>query len=1079
MSEKSGATIKKEINNKTTNDVLLLVEKKIDFFKDVIQKTIIHVQKNKFLDILGISDVSTCIEKLGELSKKIQELTDIKNNTDNIINNLQLINNELSSLLKNYGTDSLEDLLLICFGNNNKITTNEVENEKIELLKKYFHPTSYKVVNKKDELKQKKSDETDENINLSCTDIVSSYKQFHMKVYGIKLYIHSSILKKSLIIFGIVDDIVIDFLNNKYVSKLKKRIVDNLPQEEDFKKESFDKFMSSLILKDFLIYENEHDIYSKYVGCLTQNNILKQKQISQTVKEFITDDMFNKRNTLMNLLIRSNNYDNQYLAYLLYDLLSNDSNGNVDTQEQTILFDSFPWPIKQYFKQAMKKTVQYTNELSNFDINKIPLEQQICLLKASDSVKEKAMMKLKEVKAKSEDSGSKARQYLDGLLKIPFGVYKREPILNMMENIRIQFKDMYKKYSIEKVFPEIPNKEKYTSIEVLKYVKKIQGETGSNDKNEQIEKITNYLIIGDKKKLTFNISLINEILKKHNKKDKKIKHHLLNKEQLRSEIEKYINFCKLSGNENLLKETIETFISWCNINPVLNNIEVKTDLTLLNNNMKQITEYMSEVKSTLDKAVHGHDKAKKQIERIIGQWINGEQDGYCFGFEGPPGVGKTSLSKRGLSDCLKDDKGNSRPFAMIQMGGDSNGSTLHGHNYTYVGSTWGSIVQILIDKKCMNPIIFIDEVDKISRTEHGKEIVGILTHLLDPAQNDCFQDKYFTGIDLDLSKALFILSYNDVDAIDKILLDRVHRIKFNSLSLEDKLVICKTHILPEVYKKMGLEDMISFNDDVLKFIIEEYTSESGVRKLKEILFEIVGEINLDVLKNNDKDYEFPIKIIKDDIKNKYFKDKRELIIRKVPEESLVGFANGMYATSLGNGGTLPIHAKFFPSENFLELKLTGLQQDVMKESMHVALTVAWNLTDDKRKKTLRKLYDGENNKYGINIHPGDGSVQKDGPSAGGIITLVIYSLLNDIPIKAKMAMTGEIQMSGDITAIGGLNYKIIGSIKAGVKEFIYPKENKKDFNEFYEKYKDDQILNDIKFYEVEHISQALDLILEK
>ena len=1078
MTDKNISAIKKEINNKTTNDVFQLVERKIDFFKDVIQKTIIHVQKNKFLDILGISDVGTCIEKLGELSKKIQELSDIKN-SDNLINNLQLVNNELSTLLKNYGTDSLEDLLSICFGNNNKITTTEIENDKLELLKKYFHPTSYKVVNKKDELKQKKPDDSDENVNLSCSDVISGYKQFHMKVYGIKLYIHSSILKKSLIIFGIVDDIVIEFLNNKYVTKMKKRILENLPQEEDFKKESFDKFMSSLILKDFLIYDNEHDIYSKYAGCLTQNNVLKQKQISQTVKEFITDDMFNKRNTLMNLLIRSTNYDNQYLAYLLYDLLSNDSNGNVDTQEQTILFDSFPWPIKQFFKQAMKKTVQYTNELSNFDINKIPLEQQICLLKASDSVKEKAMMKLKEVKAKSEDSGSKARQYLDGLLKVPFGVYKREPILNMMENIRTQFKDMYKKYFIEKVFPEIPNKEKYTSIEVLKYIKKIQGESGSNDKNEQLEKIKNYLIAGDKKKLTFNITLINELLKKHNKKEKKIKHHLLNKEQLRVEIEKYLEFCKFSENKNLLQETIETFISWCNINPVLNNVEVKNDLTVLNGNMKQITEYMSEVKSTLDKAVHGHDKAKKQIERIIGQWINGEQDGYCFGFEGPPGVGKTSLAKRGLSDCLKDEKGISRPFAMIQMGGDSNGSTLHGHNYTYVGSTWGSIVQILIDKKCMNPIIFIDEVDKISRTEHGKEIVGILTHLLDPAQNDCFQDKYFTGIDLDLSKALFILSYNDVDAIDKILLDRVHRIKFSSLSLDDKLIISKTHILPDVYKKMGLEDMIEFNDEILKFIIEEYTSESGVRKLKEILFEIVGEINLDVLKNNDKDYEFPIKITKDDIKNKYFKDKREVIIRKVPEESLVGFANGMYATSLGNGGTLPIHAKFFPSEHFLELKLTGLQQDVMKESMHVALTVAWNLTSENRKKTLRELYDGKSNKYGINIHPGDGSVQKDGPSAGGIITLVLYSLLNDIPIKAKTAMTGEIQMSGDITAIGGLNHKILGSIKAGVKEFIYPKENKKDFDEFYEKYKEDQILNDIKFYEVEHISEALNLILEK
>ena len=1077
MTEKNSAAIKKEINNKTTNDVLPLVEKKIDFFKDVIQKTIIHVQKNKFLDILGISDVGSCIEKLGELSKKMKELTDIKN-TDSLINNLQLINNELSSLLKNYGTESLEDLLLICFGNNNKITTTETENEKLELLKKYFHPTSYKVVNKKDELKQKKSEEADENVNLSCSDVVSMYKQFHMKVYGIKLYIHSSILKKSLIIYGIVDDIVIDFLNNKYVSKLKIKISENLPPEDEFKKESFDKFMSSLMLKDYLIYESEDEIYNKYIGCLTHNNALKQKQISQTVKEFITDDMFNKRNTLMNLLIRSNNYDNQYLAYLLYDLLSNDSNGNVDTQEQTILFDSFPWPIKQYFKQAMKKTVQYTNELSNFDINKIPLEQQICLLKASDSVKEKAMMKLKEVKAKSEDSGSKARQYLDGLLKVPFGVYKREPILNMMENIRTQFKDMYKKYSINNVFPEIPNKEKYTSIEVLKYVKKIQGNTGSNDKNEQIEKTKMYLITGDKKKLIFNVIMINELLKKNNKKDKKIKHHLLNKEKLRDEIEKYIEFCKNDENKDLLHETIETFVSWCNINPVLNNLDVKTDLTVLNNNMKQITEYMTEVKSTLDKAVHGHDKAKKQIERIIGQWINGEQDGYCFGFEGPPGVGKTSLAKRGLSDCLKDDKGVSRPFAMIQMGGDSNGSTLHGHNYTYVGSTWGSIVQILIDKKCMNPIIFIDEVDKISRTEHGKEIVGILTHLLDPAQNDCFQDKYFTGIDLDLSKALFILSYNDVNAIDKILLDRVHRIKFNSLSLEDKLIICKTHILPEVYKKMGLEDIIKFNDEVLKFIIEEYTSEAGVRKLKEILFEIVGELNLDVLKN-DSDYEFPINITIDNVKNKYFKDKHQVIIRKVPEESLVGFANGMYATSLGNGGTLPIHAKFFPSEQFLELKLTGLQQDVMKESMHVALTVAWNLTSETNKNKARQLYDGKSNKYGINIHPGDGSVSKDGPSAGSIITVVLYSLLNDIPIRGKVAMTGEIQMSGDITAIGGLNHKILGSIKAGVKEFIYPKENKKDFDEFYEKYKNDNVLNGIKFYEVDHISEALNIILEK
>jgi len=324
------------------------------------------------------------------------------------------------------------------------------------------------------------------------------------------------------------------------------------------------------------------------------------------------------------------------------------------------------------------------------------------------------------------------------------------------------------------------------------------------------------------------------------------------------------------------------------------------------------------------------------------------------------------------------------------------------------------------------------------------------------------------------------LSYNDVNAIDKIMLDRIHRIKFNSLTLEDKLTISKTHILPEVYRKMGLEDMIQFSDEVLKFIIDEYTLESGVRKLKEILFEIVGEINLDLLKNHASETpDFPIQITIDKIKNKYFKDKREITTRKVPIESIVGYANGMYATSLGNGGTLPIHAKFFPSEKFLELKLTGLQQDVMKESMHISLTIAWNLTPEERRKELRILYDGKNNKYGINIHPGDGSVHKDGPSAGITITSVIYSLLNNIPIKSKIGMTGEIQMSGEVTAIGGLNFKILGSIKAGVKEFIYPKENKKDFDDFFEKYNNDPILQGIIFHEVNHINEVLDLILEK
>jgi ATP-dependent Lon protease len=438
----------------------------------------------------------------------------------------------------------------------------------------------------------------------------------------------------------------------------------------------------------------------------------------------------------------------------------------------------------------------------------------------------------------------------------------------------------------------------------------------------------------------------------------------------------------------------------------------------------------------------------------------------------------TTLAKKGLADCLKDENGIPRPFAMIQMGGDANGSSLHGHNYTYVGSTWGSIVQILIDKKCMNPIIFIDEIDKISKTEHGKEIVGILTHLLDPSQNDCFQDKYFSGIDLDLSKALFILSYNHVDAIDKIMLDRVHRVKFKNLTLEEKLVISTIHILPEVYDKMGLQGMITFSNEVLRFIIEEYTLESGVRKLKEILFEIVSEINLDILKNIDTSYNIPINVTIDDIKQKYFKNKQETLIRKVSDKNEIGFINGMYATTLGTGGTLPIHAKYFPSDKFLDLKLTGLQQDVMRESMHVSLTVAWNLTSLERQITLRQKYDIEPNKCGINIHTGDNAVAKDGPSGGCAITCALYSLLNNIPIKPEFGITGEIQMSGEVTAIGGLNYKILGSMKSNVKSFIFPKENEKDFKEFLEKYKDTDILNGVNFYPISNVKEAFNLILE-
>ena len=1027
--------------------ILPLVEKKKYFFNDIIQQTILNIQKNKMFDILGVSDINSCIHSLNSIQEKLVKLSS-NNNTDMIVNNLQTINNELSGVLKNYGTESLEDLLMICFGSNILIMNTEDEVCKFDLLKKFFHPTGYKVIHAKkdDESSSKKkpvpvpvtvmvttavedSSISDSSENLNCSDISISVKPFHSKVYGMKVFIRHTTLKKSLLVYGIVDDIMIHFLENEYINRKMKEIRENLPKEVEFHSESFSRFVVSLSLKDLLIC-NHTEIYGKYVGYLSQYKLFKHKTLNLIVKEFVTSDLFTKRTILMQLLVNSDTYENKYLAYLLYDLLSNDVNGTVDTQEQIILFDSFTWPIKEYFRDAMKKTVQYTNDLSNFDINKIPLEQQICLLKANDNVKEKAMLKLKEIKSKTEDSGSKARQYLDGLLKIPFSIYKKEPILSVLDEIRFSFNELRNQDKIKEKY-SIAEKERYTSIEIIHHLREIKDKVYSNAVSD-VSVIKKSLLAMDKKKL---VNTINELNNSTSIQDcaltvpQLVKTTGKNKVVLKDEIFAFIDMLYkdsvkyktviqqlyaltcLSSSSSSPSCSSSSSLSLPPSVPVINN----TAMTKIDTKLKYIQDYIGNVKKTLDEAVHGHDKAKEQVERIIGQWINGEQDGYCFGFEGPPGVGKTSLAKRGLSNCLKDENNVSRPFAFIQIGGDSNGSTLHGHNYTYVGSTWGSITQIIMDHKCMNPIIFIDEVDKISRTEHGREIIGILTHLLDPTQNDSFQDKYFNGIDLDLSKALFILSYNDPEAIDKILLDRIHRVRFNNLTLDEKLTIAKLHMLPEVYNKMGLNEMIVMDDTTIKYIIENYTCEAGVRKLKEKLFEIVGEINIDILKNNGQYKEFPVQITIEDIKTKYFKDKQEVIIKKISGINKVGIANGMWANSAGQGGTLPITAKFFPCETFLELKLTGMQEKVMQESMHVAETVAWELTDEKTRMELIEKYNG-NHKYGIHIHTGDGSVTKDGPSGGAAITTVVYSVLNNRKIKNHFALTGEIDLNGDVTS---------------------------------------------------------------
>jgi ATP-dependent Lon protease len=993
---------------------------KMSFYQNVIQNTLLHINKTGTGSNLELTDA---INSLFKVNDKLKQLSKNKCEPE-IVNSLQEINNDLSIVIKKYGTHSLEDLLMICFG------TRVIYHPKYELLKTFFHPTSYII----------KSETVD---TIVCTDV--NTKHFNLKLTGIK------VANQNMVITGIVDNVMIDFLNNDYILSKQTDVSFHLPEDSIFHTKSFTNFIAGLSLKDYLIYDDCSNIYNKYAGYMSKVKQMSQHMISNIVKEFNTSDLFMKRELLIQLLLDDDNFEHHQLAYLLYDLLSNDVNGN----EQEMLFESFHWHIK---KQLLKPA-NYFKNATLLETNKIPLEQQIYLLKTTDLVKEKACAKLKEIKNKQDDNGSKARQYLEGLLKIPFSIYKREPILCLMDSIRAKFKVMcLSKKNVANV-ANAANVANVTNLEIMKYIQLNKS---------QLETIDTF----DKPKLIQLIMKMNLIA------DVKIPHS--GKGKTKSVLKQCIidEMCK---HPTLYEDFLPVFSR-------------PTEIEMIQKDLTTIQSYINNITPTLNASVYGHTNAKKQIERIIGQWINGSMSGYCFGFEGAPGIGKTSLAKNGLSNCLKDEHGISRPFAMLQMGGDSNGSTLHGHNYTYVGSSWGSIVQILIDKQCMNPIIFIDEVDKISKTEHGREIVGILTHLLDSTQNDCFQDKYFSGIDLDLSKALFILSYNDPELIDRVLLDRIHRIKFNNLSLEDKIIVSDKHLLPEIYTKMGLENMIAFDAGVVKFIIEEYTCEAGVRKLKEILFEIVSEINLEILKNNCV-VNFPILVTKDDITGNYLKDHVTVTSYKIHDETRIGIINGLWANSAGMGGVLPIEIQAFPTclggsdddsgdgvgggdgggggGKFLELKLTGSLGDIMKESIQVALTMAWNLTDKNTQHVLSNKY----NKYGLHIHCGDCSTPKDGPSALSTICVLIYSLFNERKVKHYFGITGEMDMGGTIRKIGGLDLKILGGIKAGIKEFIFPFENQGCFDKFMEKNREKEVIRNIRFHPVKHIKEVFELIL--
>ena len=257
--------------------------------------------------------------------------------------------------------------------------------------------------------------------------------------------------------------------------------------------------------------------------------------------------------------------------------------------------------------------------------------------------------------------------------------------------------------------------------------------------------------------------------------------------------------------------------------------------------LARCSEFMEASKTTLDTAVYGLNDAKLQIMQMVGQWIsNPAAMGSAIAVKGPMGTGKTSLVKEGISKIL------GRDFAFIALGGATDSSFLEGHSYTYEGSTWGKIVEIIIQCGSMNPVIYFDELDKISDTAKGEEIVGILTHLTDTSQNAQFHDRYFAEIDFDLSKCLFIFSYNDESKVNPILLDRMYRINTMGYNKKDKTQIAQKYLIPKICAEVGFrEGDIVIPDNVIEHIVENYTEkEEGVRNLKRCLEVVYRKLNL-------------------------------------------------------------------------------------------------------------------------------------------------------------------------------------------------------------------------------------------
>ena len=452
---------------------------------------------------------------------------------------------------------------------------------------------------------------------------------------------------------------------------------------------------------------------------------------------------------------------------------------------------------------------------------------------------------------------------------------------------------------------------------------------------------------------------------------------------------------------------------------------------------------LAEARRVLDEDHYGLKKVKDRIiQQIAVMNLKNQQSGSILLFVGAPGTGKTSIG-RSIAKAL------GREYVRVSLGGVHDESDIRGHRRTYIGSMPGRIMDGIHKSGVSNPVMVLDEVDKLSASYNGSPASALL-EVLDPEQNNTFTDHYM-NVPYDLSDVLFICTANSLDTIPQPLLDRMEVIQFQGYTPVEKLQIAREHLVPKSMEAMGIaEGQMSISDEALETLISEYTMEGGVRGLRKRIDGLCRSLAVKVSTDPEVSVEVTSDVVREEI------DARPIRHESILPDPTVGVVTGLAWTPVG-GEILYIETKLMPGKG--QLILTGQLGDVMKESARIALSVVSSLFPEEAKQL-------EN--HDIHIHVPAGATPKDGPSAGVTLTTAIASLLTGRVVDPHIAMTGEVALRGAVTAIGGLPEKLMAAQRAGVTKVFIPKDNLYDLKDVAEEVKEK-----VKIVPVTHVTEIL------